>query len=131
MKHIKEIAHELSEGNIDKAIKIKANISLNDTSLQSEVVEIARQAIISYLKKGVIGKAVEITHKFDLPEDVLNETFKQAILSIYYDRNFKNLVKIRKSMPLSLNLRKEIVEYCDSWKGHKKEVSEMREVFLS
>lgn len=130
MKEVKEIAYELSKGNIKKAAELRMSVQFDDKSLELEVVEIARQAVFSYFKKGEVVKALEAQKFFKISSSSVDEALKQAILSNYREGNLKGMIKIRDNAPLSQKLRKEIVEYCKSWKNHQKESIAMETVFL-
>lgn len=129
MSEIKEIAVELSKGNIERASEIKMNVRFEDEALELEAVEVVRQAMIGYLKQGEIEKAHKTWTLFALPEDVAEEVLKQAILSVYYAGNLKLVIDIRNKMPLSQSVREELVEYCESW-GRHEEAKVMRTAFL-
>ena len=130
MKKVKEIAYELSMGNIEKAAQLRLEVEFEDKSLELEVVEIARQALFSYFKKGDIKKALDTKSFFSISTDSANEALKQAVLSNYCDGNLKTMIKIRDKVPMTKSLRQEIVGYCESWKGHHKEAEAMKKVFL-
>lgn len=129
MKRVKEIAYELSKGNIEKAAELRMSVKFDDSSLELEVVEIARQAIISYLKKGDTDKAIDTKKLFKIPKELADEALKQAILSSYCDGDLKRMIQIRDKMNMSTSLKKEIIEYCESW-GRHEEAKAMKVVFL-
>ena len=129
MKKVKEIAYELAKGNIEKAAELRLSVQFDDKSLELEVVEIARQAIISYLKKGDTKKALDTKKFFKISEELADEALKQAVLSSYCDGNLKRMLQIRDKMDMSTSLKKEIIEYCESW-GRHEEAKAMRLVFL-
>ncbi|MEN9622122.1 MAG: hypothetical protein RLZZ67_556 [Candidatus Parcubacteria bacterium] len=129
MKKVKEIAYELSKGNIEKAAELRLGVKFDDASLELEVIEIARQAIISYLKKGDTERALETKKFFKIPTDLADEALKQAVLSSYCDGDLKRMLQIRDKMGMSTSLKKEVIEYCESW-GRHEEAKAMRLVFL-
>ena len=105
MKEVKEIAHELSKGNIKKAAELRMSVQFDDKSLELEVVEIARQAVFSYFKKGEVVKAFEAQKFFKISPSSVDEALKQAILSNYREGNLKGMIKIRDNAPLSQELQ--------------------------
>ncbi len=130
MKRIKEIAYELSRGNIEKAAEIRLSVEFDDKSLELEIVEIARQAIFSYFKQGDTEKALDTKKLFNVPAESADEALKQAVLSSYCEGDLKSMIKIRREVPMSKSLRQEIVGYCESWGDHYKEAEAMKKVFL-
>jgi hypothetical protein len=129
MIRIQEIAKELCEGNIERASQIRFAGGALDGSIDVEIIEVARQAIIYHVKCGELDKACEIKRCFELPDDLAEDAIMHAVLSVYYERDFKRLVEIKKGMPLSQGLLSQIIEYCDSW-GEREEAKAMRTVFL-
>jgi len=129
MKKIKEIAYELLQGNVEKAAQLKLNSHFADPALEMEVVEIAKQAIISYLKKGDVEKAFKTKKFFSIPQEEVEGALKQAILSSYFDGDLKRVLDIRHKMPMSLEFRQEVIDYCDSW-GRHHEAEVMKNLLL-
>ncbi len=129
MKRIKQIAHELSIGNIEGAAKLQINPGAQDGAVDIEVLEVARQSLIGYLKQGDFEKARSVKSFFDLPDDLTEEAVKHAVISSYYDGNLSRMLEISKSVPMSDGLFEEIVNYCESW-GRHEEAKAMREVFV-
>src|SRR5581483_7486697 len=111
MEKIKEIAVELSKGNVERAHDITFEVHMKDPDLEMEVIEIARQAIIRYVKEGDIDRALKAHKLFNIPNDSAKEALKQAVLSIYFDGNLQRLLEIKKKVPLSRSLREEIIRY--------------------
>jgi len=130
MKEVKEIAYLLSKGSVEKAAELRMSVTFDDKELELEVVEIVRQALFSYFKKGEIKKAENTQRLFKIPTESIDDALKQAVLSNYRDGNFKSMIQIRNNIPMSRSLRAEIVEYCESWKSHQKEAEAMKKVFL-
>lgn len=130
MKEVREIAQELSKGNIEKAGNLRTAVHFKDKSLELEVLEIARQAVFSYFKKGEIVKALQAQKVFKISSPSVDEALKQAILSNYREGNLRGMIKIRDTAHVSQKLRKEIVGYCESWKNQQKEAEAMKKVFL-
>ena len=126
---MQEIARELSKGNVEKAREIKVALMAGHDAYDIELIEIVRQAIISYIKKGEVDKACKARELFEVPQDLADEALKQAVLSSYYEGDLKRLIDIKNTVPMSEELRREIVDYCESW-GRHEEAKAMRGVFL-
>ncbi len=129
MKRIKQIAYELSVGNIEEASKLQVNPGSQDGAVDIEVLEVARQSLIGYLKRGEFEKACSVKKLFDLPDDLAQEAVKHAVISSYYDGNLSRMLEISKRVPMTDGLFQEIIGYCESW-GRNEEAKAMREVFV-
>ncbi len=127
MKEIKEIAAELSKGNVKKASDIRKGLSLA-TDVDLEVTEIAKQAMISHLKTGKVAAAKEIPHHFSMPKDMVDDTIQQAVLSSFRAGDMKAVKTMKKDLPISRSLGSQIVEYCQTW-GNKDACVAIEEVF--
>lgn len=129
MQTIKELARELSKGNVKEASGIRMRVSAHDSELQGEVVEVARQAMFAHIKGGMVEVACEIRRAFDIPDELAHEATKQAVLSIYAEGNLRLMLDVERRAHLPRSLRQEIVDYCETW-GRKEEAEAMRRVFL-
>jgi hypothetical protein len=129
MKEVKEIAKELMEGNVEKAAEINARTRYPDESIEFEVIEIVRQAMIVHLKNGDFEKVCLTIKLFSLPQELVDAALKQGVLSVYYDGNHKLLSAIKDKVPMSPELRAEIVNYCESW-GMEGEAGAMKAMFI-
>lgn len=112
---MKEIAIELAKGNFQKASDLGRELVRKDASAGGEVIEIARQAMISSLKKGKVSVAKEINRAFSLPEDVLDETIQQAVMSSFYAGDIEQVKKLKNDLPIKKELSKKIVNFSTSW----------------
>ncbi|MFA6158470.1 MAG: hypothetical protein WC763_02480 [Candidatus Paceibacterota bacterium] len=129
MKRVQEIATELSKGNFKKASDIRKEISAVDgDSHELEIMEIARQAMITNLKRGSVSDAKEIERSFNLADDVVEETIEQAVMSSVYDGDIERLIKLKKELPITRDLGNKIVSYCASW-GKKDRFLALEELF--
>lgn len=117
MKHAKEIAVELARGNVTRASEIrKALLRAGDDSFDDlEIMEIARQAMIMHLKKGHIGEVHQIQRAFSLPQDLVDETVEQAVVSSFYEGDLNRVKKMKDDLPIGKALSTKIVDYCSSW----------------
>ncbi len=122
---MKEIATELSKGNFQKASDLGRELVRKDASVAGEVMEIARQAMISSLKKGKVSVAKEINRAFSLPEEMLDETIQQAVMSSLYAGDIEQVKKLKNDFPIKKELSGKIVNFCSSW--GKKDRSEVVE----
>jgi hypothetical protein len=129
MKKVQEISYHLSQGNVDEAAAIRLSAHFDDPSLELEIIEIAEQALIGYLKSGQVDKACKTSRLFAISEDVAQDAIKQAVLSIYCEGDLSMLLHIKNSVPMSREMREEIIAYCESW-GRHAEAEAMRHVFL-
>lgn len=128
MNDIKNIAEALKDGDIEKASRIKKNISSSDEATEYEVCEVVRQAIIVFLKKKEVYNAREAERLFSLPKELVDETIKQAILSIFRDGDIKTVAELKNDLPISPVMAREIIEYCASW-GKDGYIEELSVVF--
>ncbi|MBI5133898.1 MAG: hypothetical protein HZA81_00710 [Candidatus Taylorbacteria bacterium] len=115
MKEIKEIAKALAKGDVDAAYEARSRLDPTDEVLEHEAREVVRQAIIAYLKKGLIYKARETESRFKLPKDAVDEAIKQAVLSSFRDGNVKRVEELRRDLPINRTLADELIEFCASW----------------
>lgn len=115
MKEIKNIAKAFERGDIGEAYAIRSRILVPGDDIEYEIHEVARQAIVNYLKKGLIYKARETESLFKLPKDALDEAVKQAVLSSFRDGNVKRVEELRRDLPITRTLAHELVEFCASW----------------
>jgi len=121
MKEFKDIAAKLKKGDIKKAAELRKKLT-NDKSIQAEIIEIARQAIILHLKHGKIERALEIKKFFPISQEKMNEAIKQAVVSCYCEGDLKRMLLIKDSFPMPKALKKEIIDYCISWGVEKEEL---------
>jgi hypothetical protein len=129
MKEIKEIAAELSKGNVKKASDIRKNLLLAaDADLDMEVTEIAKQAMIHHLKEGKIKAAKEIPKHFSMSKDMIDETVQQAVLSSFRAGDMSAVKVMKKDLPISKSLGTQIIDYCQTW-GNKDACVAIEEVF--
>jgi hypothetical protein len=130
MKHAKEIAAELAKGNIAGASEIrKALLRAGDDSFDDlEITEIARQAMIMHLKKGHIGEVRQIQKAFSIPQDLVDETVEQAVVSSFYEGDLNRIKKMKSDLPIGRALSGKIVGYCSSW-GKKGQCLALEELF--
>lgn len=115
MKEIKNIARLLENGDIEEAHRAWLQVDDRDGDLQYEVHEIVRQAIIAYLKKGMVYNARRAEILFALPKDAVDEAVKQAVLSSFRDGDVKRVKELRNDLPISKTLADELVNFCASW----------------
>ena len=127
MKEVKTIAAELAKGNVESAADLNRRLDLPE-DVELEVLEVARQAIIVYLKKGDVYRARQAKRLFRLPQDLVDETVKQAVLSTLADGNMKRVKELKEELPLNKIIADEIVEYCLSW-GKKEKALALQAVF--
>lgn len=127
MKEVKIIATELAKGNVEVAADL--NKRLNPPhDVELEILEVARQAIIVYLKKGDVYRARQAKKLFGLPQDLIDETVKQAVLSTLVDGNMKRVIELKEELPVKKLIADQIVEYCISW-GKKDKALALQAVF--
>ncbi len=127
MTEIKQIARELSSGNIENARKINKEIArISDESLQLEVMEIAKQAMISHLKKGEVATVRKISEVFSMPRELVEDTIQQAVLSAFAEGDIARVRALKEELPISRDLGAKLVLYCASWgKSDKSAAMEM------
>lgn len=129
MKEAKEIAAELSKGNVDKAREVRDRLFREQKgAFELEIMEIAKQAIIFNLKNGKIRTAKEIKKSFGLSEELVEDTVQQAVLSSFCDGDVERVKELTDDLPIPQELRMKIVEYCASW-NRKEMTALMQEVF--
>lgn len=115
MKEITDIAAELSKGNVERASEIRKSTKFEDDAYEMEVDEIARQAIVNFLKKGEIDNARKVARLFALPPDSADEAVKQAVLSAIADGDMNLAVEIKDKLPMPKGMCDEVVAYFVSW----------------
>ena len=129
MKEAKEIAKELSKGNVKKAAEIRTQLlRIEGESFEMELTEIAKQAMLNQLKKGNIKAAKEIEGSFDIPESMAEDTIQQAVMSSFREGNVMLIKELKDDLPIPNELRVKIVQYCASW-GKKDMTELMQTVF--
>ncbi|HVT75229.1 MAG TPA: hypothetical protein VHD69_02355 [Candidatus Paceibacterota bacterium] len=128
MKDIKKIAKALSQGEIQEALTIKENMGDIDMGTEIEICEIVRQAIIKYLKKGEIYNARAAESAFDMEQDSIDETVRQAVMSIFREGDMEKVAELRDGLPISKIMADELVDYCASW-GNPGSTACMKAVF--
>lgn len=129
MKRVKEIATELSKGNFKRASDIRKEISAEDGGAHDlEIMEIARQAMILNLKRGHVDAAKDIKKSFSLPQDIVDETIEQAVMSSVYEGDMKAVLRLKRELPITRDLGNRIVSYCASW-GKKDNSLALEELF--
>jgi len=129
MKRVKEIATELSKGNFKRASDIRKEVSAEDGGAHDlEIMEIARQAMILNLKRGHVDAAKDIKKSFSLPQDIVDETIEQAVMSSVYEGDMKAVLRLKKELPINRDLGNRIVSYCASW-GKKDNSLALEELF--
>jgi len=128
MKDIKLIAKALSEGNVKEAAAIKSQMVSADQSIEDEINEVARQAVIQYLKTGSVYNAREAERLFKLPKDEVEDAVKQAVMSSLRDGDIETIVELKTDLPISKSMAQEILEYTSSW-GKASYIESMQAVF--
>lgn len=114
---MKEIAVEMKKGNFKKAAQLAGELGQGDASARAEIIEIARQAMIVSLKQGKVSVAKEINRYFSLPQDMLDETVQQAVVSSLYEGDIEHVRQLGKSLPIRRELGERILGYCSGWNG--------------
>lgn len=130
MKHAQEIAAELAKGNVARASAIrKAILKEGDDSFGDlEILEIARQAMITHLKKGHISEVHQIQRAFSISQDLVDETVEQAVVSSFYEGDLSRIKKMKEDLPISKAVGGRIINYCSSW-GKKDRCLALEELF--
>jgi hypothetical protein len=128
MKEVKQIAQALLKGDVKEASLLRKKLVIKDEVVEYEVVEVVRQAMIMYLKEGKIEKAQEIKKHFSIPESVLDETVKQAVLSSFRSGDTKRVIEMRDKLPITEVIGKQLVDYCSTW-GKQDFTSSMKNIF--
>lgn len=93
-----------------------------------ELMEIAKQAMLNQLKRGNVDIANEIKRGFDLPEELVEDTIQQAVLSSFCDGDVMRIKELKDELPIPKDLRLKIVDYCATW-GRKDMTTLMQTVF--
>ncbi len=125
---MKEIAAELKKGNFKKASELGAELVKSDASTRGEIMEIVRQAMIVNLKQGKVSVAKEINKYFLLPQDMLDETVQQAVVSSLYEGDIEHVRGLKRDLPIRRELGQKIVGYCSGWGRRNREVA-LKELF--
>ncbi|HVU06815.1 MAG TPA: hypothetical protein VHE10_03460 [Candidatus Paceibacterota bacterium] len=127
-KDIKKIAKALSKGDIQEALTIREDMGDIDLGTEIEICEIVRQAIIAFLKKGEIYNARAAESAFDMEQDSIDETVRQAVMSVFRDGDMEKIAELRDGLPISKTMAEELIQYCASW-GKPASVACMQAVF--
>ncbi len=128
MIRVKEIATELSKGNFKRASELRKELSRTDASLDPEILEVARQAMIVSFKKGRISAAKDIKKAFSIPDEVMDETVQQAVMSSLYEGDMLHVKMLKRDLPIRKELSERIVGYCATW-GKKDRSSALARLF--
>jgi len=128
MKRVKEIATELSKGTFGKASDLRRELSRIDNLVDAEIMEIARQAMISNLKGGRVDAAKEIRKSFSLSQDIVDETVEQAVMSSLYEGDMQRVRELKADLPIKKELGDKIIGYCATW-GKKERTAALEELF--
>lgn len=124
---IQEISKALAKGDVMVAKELRRSMGPLDAETEAEISEVARQAIIGYLKKGDVYRAREAERAFNMEQDVIDETVRQAILSSMRDGDTETVAELRNGLPISKSMARELVDYCATW-GEKDSAECMRAV---
>ncbi|MDP1625148.1 MAG: hypothetical protein Q8L64_05250 [bacterium] len=112
---IDAIAKALLKGDIARAAVLRKKMGEIDLVTEVEILEVARQAIISFLKKGDIYNAREISIAFDIERDMMDETVRQAFMSSFREGDMEVLAELRDGLPIPSTMAKELIDYSSSW----------------
>ncbi len=112
-----KIGAELRSGNVKKAAELRKEFPNKlDEGAEMELTEIVRQNMVGYAKKGQIDNIILAKKLFSIPNDVVNDIMKHAVLSIFSEGNENTIKALCSGVPIPTEITNEIISYCESWK---------------
>lgn len=121
MRNLKAIAEKLRRGDVDVAFKeAQPLVKTDDELLRLEVVEIAKQAMLSHLKHGDIITTRKIQKLFSVSDEMFDDTVLQAVLSSFRDSDFSTVKELRAELPISKRVVGDLLTYCSTWGDTRK-----------
>ncbi len=119
----------LARHDVKEALCIASHfVAIDDELTRGEIYEMVRESLILYLKNGFFKEAKELINSFTFPQSLLDDTLKQAILSLSSSGDLSRLSDLRDVFGVSHDVIEKVLEYYSSW-NKPETVTMMRNFF--